>query len=158
MALTKVQKELIAASNVARYQYDTSNGYGSTATKIRKFSNATQSSDPSSLLTIANDATNGFSITANRACKIDIMYSEMGSAAMNFGISKNSSDVTTSITGISVATRVVITATFSGGVCSSTTASDIAAANDVYRPHADATAAGATPAQVCIYIVAREIS
>src|SRR5258706_15165643 len=95
-------------TNNAIYQYDTTNGYGSTDTRIRRFTNNTVSSDTSALLTVANTAGNGMTITVNRRARVHISYSEVASAATHFGLTKNSVQLTTDFTSTTVSTRLAI--------------------------------------------------
>ncbi len=161
VAIERVVQSVQAVStrNVAIYQYDTSNGHGSTDTKIRLFTNLTQSSDSSSLLTVANTSTNGLTITANRACTVSIMYNDILSLTANIGITKNSAQLTTTIASVTLSTRLIIGATVSGGVCGCVSVTDRAAANDIYRPHYDGTADNGVNTDQCgIYIFAEEIT
>ncbi len=144
------------STNYAIYQYDSFNDYGSTNTKIRKWLNLTYSSDTSSLLTVVNDASNGFSVTINRNCVISIMYTE-DSTAQDVGVSKNSNQLTTNMNAINAINRLAMGTVVAADntICVSIT--DMAIINDVYRCHAaGAVIGGASVTRSGVYVMAKE--
>lgn len=143
--------------SVGRYQYDTSNGYGSTANKIRKWTNNPVGSDAGNVLTVVNDATNGLSITVAKRCRISIMYYDIFNSNDVFGISKNSNQLTTSIRSITVSHRLAWSGTISNNNGSGISLWDIGEVGDVYRPHTSGTTTGAANTEAQIYFVAEEI-
>ena len=80
---------------------DSGNGHGSTNTTIRRFSN---SSTVGTAITYADSAANGASFTINQNGLYAIEYTDVYTAGVvTFGISVNSSQLTTTISGISIA-------------------------------------------------------
>lgn len=85
---------------------DTANGYGSTATRIRRFSNVRD--NLGSAITYADSATNGSSFTVNESGVYHISYSDnfTSNSTAYIGISKNSSQLTSAITDINTVDRL----------------------------------------------------
>ncbi len=146
-----------AIKDYAVYQYDTSNGYGSTNTTVRKFTNQTRATDLNNLLTVSNSSTNGFSVTPNRRCRITISWCDQANAAMDFGITKNCSQLTTNIGSISNSGQRLIMAVTVTNNDASVSITDLALPGDTYRPQTDASGAGPNTNRVDIYITAEEI-
>jgi hypothetical protein len=149
-----------ASSNTAEYAYNTSNGYGSTYTAIRKFSQLITNNDSSGLLTVSNSATNGFTVTAVRDCWIHFNYTENANQSMFFGIMKNDTVRTTDMAAITKNSKVMCrSATPANDVPSATSVWTKAVAGDVFYAHAGGTGygAGATPSNVWLYVFAQEI-
>ena len=100
------QPVLAASAVVSMVRVNTSNGYGSTGTRVRRFTNVTngvngcviQGSD----ITFSNDATNGASATINTSGVYAITYGDCFSAATYHGISLNASSGATSILSLSI--------------------------------------------------------
>lgn len=122
---------------------NTSNGYGSTNTVIRRFTNlqVSQGTD----ITYADSATAGASFTINTAGVYAISFSDQFSAASSIGLSLNSSQLTTAISGITAADRLA--EMDSGGVNYSCTCSwtGYLAAGSIVRPHNQGVAVGSNP-------------
>jgi hypothetical protein len=119
---------------------NTANGYGSTNTKIRRFT--TTVTNQGSDITYADSATLGATFTINTNGVYAISYSDSFTAPGGFlGLSLNSSQLTTSILTITVSTVLAITycATNESTIA---TVSAYFAAGDVIRPHTDGTAVG----------------
>ncbi len=111
---------------------DTPNGHGSTNTKIRRFTNATTTG---SAITYADSATDGGSFTINEDGVYAISFTDFNAASSSdTGISVNSNQLTTSISSITTAHRLVIVnqATNLQSVASATAR---LAAGDVVRAH-----------------------
>lgn len=112
------------------------NGHGSTNTKIRRFS--TEVTNVGSAITYADSATDGASFTINETGIYIMNSSDSYSAgANNYGISLNSSQLTTNIESITVAdvvTRLYCSADSFGITCK---ALRFFSAGDVLRPHTD---------------------
>jgi hypothetical protein len=126
---------------------DTANGYGSTANKIRRFSNVRDSlgSDiqynPNS-----DEATNGASFRVMSSGIYNISYTEQASGASYFGVSKNSSQLTTAIVSINTADRLCVgTVDSISGYPETVSWQGYLIAGDIIRPHTEGTAASAAP-------------
>ena len=121
---------------------NTSNGYGSTNTAIKRYTNAilNQGSD----ITYADSATLGatFTINTNGVYSMMIMANNAGNSGC--GVSLNSNQLTTSITGITAANRVGynVSVNAANGFFSTTL---YLSAGAVIRAHCDG-AASSTPA------------
>ena len=110
------------------------NGHGSTNTKIRRFTTTVQ--NVGSDITYADSATLGATFTINRAGVYTISYFDRSSAAAAIaGISKNSTQLTTSIDSITDADRLVSFNPQTTSAMSSCSVTVILAANDVIRAH-----------------------
>jgi hypothetical protein len=120
---------------------DTGNGYGSTNNKIRRFTNSTITG---TVLTYADSAANGMTITASVACIVAVTYIE-GNATGRFGISKKSNELTTAVQSIAGDTRYGNQQVYSADFAT-VSATIVCAAGDVIRAHTDG-AAQATSAQ-----------
>ncbi len=145
-----------ASLATAEYHYNTSNGYGSGSTKIRQITNLLSFVDGSSLLTVSNSATLGFTITVNKNCTISISYFDQFSGASNFGISKNSNQLTTAIFSITADAVIAGTTAPNASQSVGVNVTDYAIVGDVYRPHGSGTSDGSSTTDVRIYIVAQE--
>lgn len=130
---------------------NTANGYGSTNTHIRRFTNVitNQGSD----VTYADSATLGASFTINTAGVYSIMYSDSFSSNTTAGISLNSTQLSTAMASITLSDVLAIAfqATNAGLITSWT---GFLPAGSVVRAHAAATGIGTTPAHFNIVRVA----
>ena len=115
---------------------DTGNGYGSTNTKIRRFSNETAATIGDAF-TYADSSTLGMSVTVNRDCVASISYTDGGSVATNMGISLNSSQLTTNIDSITVADRLIAGAGISGTLVQNMAVTIKLEKGDIIRAHTD---------------------
>lgn len=121
---------------------DTVNGYGSTATRIRRWTNSTISGD--NILAYADSATGGGTITALKDCYVVIGYTDnFDGATSGFGISKNASSLTADFGTLAVGERF----SGSGAVPSANTPDNLMAcgrlaAGDVIRAHTSAQNTG----------------
>src|SRR5207244_750630 len=77
---------------------DTANGYGSTATRIRRFSNIRD--NIGSDIVYTDDPVNGGTFTIKTDGLYAISYNDSFGTADDFGISKNTSSVTTVFTSL----------------------------------------------------------
>lgn len=136
--------------------WHTLNGFGSSSTKIQKFSTEVESSDDV-VVTIINSATLGFNITANMPCEVFVGYSFQQNAPRIFGISLNSSQLTTDFQAITTADRRITGQTFGADQTSSVSCTVTLNTNDVLRPHVEAGVDGSTPNRGNIHVFAREI-
>uniref|UniRef100_A0A6M3M7U3 Putative tail protein n=1 Tax=viral metagenome TaxID=1070528 RepID=A0A6M3M7U3_9ZZZZ len=124
-------------NHVVRVQ--TGNGNGSTNTAIRRFT--TVEVNTGTAITYADSATLGASFTINSDGIYAIEYQDAPSAAQEFGVSRNSTQLSTTISTITpVATRVFYwgsgTAFFPGHISGVVRLT----AGDVIRPHTSTTA------------------
>lgn len=121
----------------------TGNGHGSTNTKIRRF--ATVQKNVGTDITLAQSATDGDSMTINKAGFYYIYYQDLDASAFNIGISINSNELTTSIATVTAA-NVLARFTCGSGTPGCATIVTYLSIGDVIRAHDDASASatGAT--------------
>jgi hypothetical protein len=124
---------------------NTANGYGSTNTKIRRFTNTVD--NLGTAITYADSATLGASFTVNEDGIYHISYSDIFSTGSNLGISKNSSQLTTQVNGITVADRLDISTTSAADFSNVATWQGNLIKNDVIRPHTNGVSSGTLPDQ-----------
>lgn len=112
----------------------TGNGHGSTNTFIRRFT--TTLSSTGTAITYTDSAANGASFTINTPGVYAITYCDHYTAALqNFGISLNSSQLTTNIASITTANRIGFTSSLAAGISNALSVVALLAAGDVIRPH-----------------------
>ena len=126
---------------------NTANGYGSTNTKILRFTNVTtnQGSD----ITYTDSATLGASFTINTNGVYSVSFSWASSAATAWsGISLNTTGPTLSITGIPL--TEVLAYSYSAGLNYIVTSSATVylVAGSIIRAHADAQTSSSSPAPI----------
>lgn len=111
------------------------NGFGSTNTKIRRYT--TTQSNVGTAITYADSATLGASFTINEAGIYSFSCQEIEAATgESIGVSINSAQLTTNVSGITVATRpMYVQAGSAGGVVYGFTSIFNCAVNDIVRPH-----------------------
>jgi hypothetical protein len=112
---------------------DTGNGFGSTNTKIRRFT-TTQSSVGTDI-TYADSAADGASFTINTTGIYAISYTERFDGGSYFGISVNSTQLSTTINTITATDRVALQYMDSGNGAMSVSVTVRLAASDVVRAH-----------------------
>jgi hypothetical protein len=113
------------------------NGYGSTNTKIRRFTNILTSQGTD--ITYADSATLGGSFTVNTNGVYAIAYQDQGSAAMAIGLSLNTTAPTVSIASIADAERLGVVS-LGSTLAGSYSATMYLTAGSVIRPHTDGSA------------------
>ena len=118
---------------------NTGNGYGSTNTRIRRFT-TTQSSVGTDI-TYADSAANGASFTINTTGIYAISYTERPSSAGYFGISVNSTELSTSIDTIADTNRIALSANGASLQATSVSVTTRLASGDVVRAHVGAAGA-----------------
>lgn len=136
----------------------TGNGYGSTNTKIRRFT--TTVTNTGTAITYADSAANGASFTINETGIYAITCSDVysGNGDVYFGVSVNSAELTTAIESITAANRILlgyapnISANGELGVASRTVR---LAATDVVRHHNDG---GTTSTAVTVMFSIRKVA
>lgn len=128
---------------------NTDNGFGSTNTAIRRFTNVVTNIGAD--ITYADSATLGATFTINATGNYGISYSSgYGTAGTVYGVSLNSSQLTTPFGSITIA-DVLATATTAGVNYSGTAATTVyLTAGDVVRAHAVASATAGAQAQFTI--------
>lgn len=131
---------------------NTSNGTGSTNTRIAKFTNVEYNDDPR--IVYASSATLGDSFTIKKSGKYAITYTCSASAAAVRGVSKNSVNLTTSIETLAVAERLMVA--YSGNATGADTMGGIfyLEAGDIIRAHWSGTGNGANAAYERFVVVA----
>lgn len=140
------QKIAVAISNITPQYEDvdsmvrvnTGNGHGSTNTAIRRFSDVVE--NLGSDITYTDSAIEGAKFTIETDGFYSISYSDMrSSSAADFGISKNSTQLTIGITLISKNNRLATTTTGTGGYEGNVSWSGYLFSGDIIRPHTDTT-------------------
>ena len=124
----------------------TSNGYGSTNNKIRRFS--TTITNAGSDITYADSAADGAKFTINTAGVYAIAYADEFGAASRLGISLNSSQLTTGIDSITAADALVMCIVTAADWEQCVAITLPLAATDIIRPHCNGAASGSGTAQV----------
>jgi len=116
---------------------DSPNGHGSTNTAIRRWSNSTTIG---SAITYADSATDGMTLTINEAGLYLITYSDgrSGNTAAH-GISVNSNQLTSNITGITTAHRLMSNANTPADAILCVSAMARLIPGDIVRTHTDTT-------------------
>lgn len=112
-------------------------GWGSTNTTIRRFTNASSTGTD---ITYADSATLGGSFTINTAGLYSVSYSDLYTAGRSkAGVSINSAQLTTDIINITTANRVTAALAGDSGVSALVSVSAVVrcAASDVIRAHAN---------------------
>jgi hypothetical protein len=138
-AITPAKTQVGALPSMVRVQL--SNGYGSTNTCIKRFTNTlnTQGAD----ITYTDSATLGASFTINTAGVYAMTLVANGTANQTAGISLNTTQPTTTITSITAADRIAVTQNYGGSSSYACSQTMYLAAGSVIRPHSDAAAVGA---------------
>jgi hypothetical protein len=131
---------------------NTANGFGSTNTVIRKYTNVTngvngcviQGSD----LTFSNDATNGASVTVNTSGVYACSVGDTGTTAIYLGLSLNTTQPTVAIQSITNAGEVLAMLNVGANSPAATSWTGYLAAGSVVRPHLNGVAVGSNPSAV----------
>jgi hypothetical protein len=148
-AVTGTMTVLSATQSMIRV--NTSNGFGSTNTAIRRFTNTTSSQG--SDVTYADSATLGNTFTINTTGVYAISYTDGASASASFGISLNSTQLTTSIADITVADRLAYADTSSANQQTNISWTGYLTSGSIIRAHGVASSATSAPARVQFIIV-----
>jgi len=120
-------------ANDSMVRLHTTNGHGSTNTKIRRFS--TTVTNTGTAITYADSATNGSSFTINETGVYHISYTDVFNTGAFFGLSLNSSQLTTNILGITTADRLLSGITENNDSPETVSWQGILAKDDIIRPH-----------------------
>jgi len=121
---------------------NTANGYGSTNTKIRRFTTTVNSAGVD--ITYADSATLGGTFTINTNGVYSVSYCDQFTAAATLGLSIDSTQLTTNIQSVTAVNVLSICTTTGGNVAEVASATFYAAAASVVRAHTDGVAAGVT--------------
>ena len=119
---------------------NTANGYGSTNTTIRRFTNVVTNQGTD--ITYADSATLGGSFTINTAGVYAISYTSCVSTASDIGVSLNSNQLSTTVNGITtsaILTQTTITIANYVGTAGTTV---YLPAGSVIRAHTDGSTSG----------------
>lgn len=138
-AVTPADTQVGALPSMVRL--NTANGYGSTNTMIRRFTNTVtnQGSD----ITYADSATLGASFTINTNGVYAITYcGGPNSANGQTGVSLNSTQLTTAISGIAVSDRLCVDQAYIATANTACGWTGYLAAGSIVRAHDDAVASG----------------
>lgn len=119
------------------------NGYGSTNTKIRRF--LTVVTNQGSDITYTDSATLGASFTINKAGVYGISYSDNFSGIGDFGVSLNSTELTTVIQSVTAANRLCIGSTQAANYSDTSATALYLPAGSVIRAHTEGITDGGTP-------------
>jgi hypothetical protein len=119
---------------------NTANGYGSTNNVIRRFTNIVDNVGVD--ITYVDSATLGATFTINTNGVYSVSYVDNFNGNANLGLSINSTQLTTDIGAITVATRLAISLTGGVNFSGTTSATFYAAAASVVRAHCDGQATG----------------
>lgn len=132
---------VVSANPPSTIKVHTANGYGSTNTKIRRFTTV-QINNGLPSITYADSAALGGSFTINESGTYAIAYCDLFSVISSNGISLNSSQLTTNIGSISATDRLAVNS--SGGVDFATccAATVVLVAGDIIRAHCNGTTVG----------------
>ena len=122
---------------------NTANGYGSTNTVIRRFTNIVNNVGTD--ITYADSATLGATFTINTSGVYSASYNDSFVSGADMGMSINSTQLTTNIVSITVTDRLIAATATSTNILSCVSATFYAAAASVVRAHTDAAASGASP-------------
>lgn len=137
---TFTSQPIVPAQSMVRL--NTSNGYGSTNTKIRRFTTVVK--NQGSDITYADSATLGGSFTINTAGVYSVSYSEVGTAGMYAGLSLNTAGPTTGVQSLT-RSEILSFGNPGGNAPQCIPWTGYLAAGDVVRAHTDGTTDG-TPA------------
>ena len=130
-----------ASRPVCYVHYTTTNGYGSSGTRIRKYTDLTASANVGTEFTADNSATSGLSITINASGFYSFSYSEVFGEAEAFGLSIHAPDLMVDVTSLAVANILALSSTWVADQASNASWSGYLVAGDVVRPHTRAGSA-----------------
>ena len=131
---------------------NTANGYGSTNTKIRRFTNIVDNVGAD--ITYADSATLGATFTINTAGVYSVSYGDQFTTVDFVGLSINSTQLTTNIQGNTVSNILSASSTPVANQSATASSTFYAAAASVVRAHNGGSASGTQPT-VCQFTIAR---
>jgi hypothetical protein len=121
---------------------NTANGYGSTNTKIRRFTNTVD--NLGSDVTYTDSATLGASVTVNSSGIYTITYSDQFNSTGFLGLTKNTVTPTTTIASCATSEVLAIDTTAAANFTASVSWTGYLVTGDTIRPHTDGSTTGAT--------------
>lgn len=129
---------------------NTANGYGSTNTVIRRFTNVVtnQGSD----ITYADSVTLGASFTINTNGVYTISHADQVNSANDFALSLNSTQLSTICGSILTATRLAFANSASANACGTMAWTGYLSVGDVVRTHGNGAPSGTAPDRTNITI------
>jgi hypothetical protein len=127
------------AQSLSYVRLNTANGAGSINTKIRRFTNVLENQGVD--ITYADSATLGGSFTINTNGVYSIHFAEAPNVEGDFGVSLNSTQLTTSIYSINLADKIAAATSASAGYLTVCSVTVYIAATGVVRAHTDGGAA-----------------
>jgi hypothetical protein len=131
---------------------NTANGYGSTNTKIRRFTNIVNNVGAD--ITYADSATLGGTFTLNTAGVYSVSYNDQFNTQEWIGMSINSTQLTTAIQLITIGDILCVSLTTLTNYPGATSATFYAAAASVVRVHTGGAASGVNTS-TCQFTIAR---
>lgn len=127
------QDALSSAGGGSNVRLDTANGYGSTATKIRRFTNTR--TNVGSGITYEDSATNGASFTVKSSGFYFYSFIDCFTSSSWLGVSLNASSLTTGVTALGVSEILGAAQTQGVNACAAVSGASWLWAGDVIRPH-----------------------
>lgn len=138
--VTETSSGLVPASgSLGTVRVATQNGYGSTNTTIRKFSVIILNTATD--ITYTSSATNGDSFTVTRSGIYSISYTDTCGTSCNMGVSRNSSQLTSNIAGITQANRIALMSPTGDDQFQNLSVTLYLTSGDVIRAHGDGSGA-----------------
>jgi hypothetical protein len=134
------------------------NGYGSTATKIRRFSVVPKNTNKG-IIAYSDSATNGASFTALKRCNVTVTFADRTAAAgVDIGLSLNSTTLTTGIDSLSPPVLLAFVRSSASVDFMQVSWTGIMEAGDVLRPHNGTTNTTADAPSVTLSLSASALS
>jgi hypothetical protein len=140
-------------SALSYIRLNTANGYGSTNTKIRRFTNIV--SNVGSDITYADSATLGGSFTINTDGVYSVAFGDIFVGLELMGLSINSTELTTDINSITATNILSVTTAPGANQPSVAVATFYASDGDVVRAHTRGVSVGAGDPTSCQFTMAR---
>lgn len=131
---------------------NTANGYGSTNTKIRRFTNVV--TNVGSDITYADSAANGASFTINTSGVYAISYNDQFTSTGHFGLSLNTTQPTVAIAAIPIAEILQAATSPAANLAGFVSNTVYLPAGSVIRAHCDTLASG-TAVALCQFTITR---
>ena len=150
--VTKQDGTSISNSGKSMVRLNTANGYGSTNTPIRRFTNTVTNQGTD--ITYADSATLGATFTINTNGVYAISYNDQFAGGGNMGVSLNCSTLTTNLSLIAVSEVVCAVATSAANFAGSCSATLYLASGSVIRAHTNAGITG-TAVTLCQFTITR---
>ena len=140
-------------SALSYVRVNTANGYGSTNTVIRRFTNVVNNVGTD--ITYADSATLGATFTINTAGVYSVHSSDVFNTVGAIGISINSTQLTTNIADIAVANVLAAATSPADGRAGTSSATFYAAAASVVRAHTQGLVSSTSSQSTCQFTIAR---